>query len=55
MKYSLAVMALLSNTSAVELSKKNTEKFAEGMGRMEHMNESVTMKGPTKMDTFNYL
>jgi len=53
MKYSLAVMALLSNTSAVSLNKK--EKFAEGMGRMEHMNDSVTMKGPKKMDTFNYL
>ena len=51
MKYSLAVAALLGNVSAETLAKH----FAEGMGRMEHMNDSVTMKGNGKMDTFNYL
>jgi hypothetical protein len=53
MKYSLAIAALLGNVSAVALEKHS--QFAEGMGRMEHHGESITMKGNGKMDNFNYL
>jgi hypothetical protein len=49
MNKSFAIMALVMGASAVDL------KFAAGMGEDEWNGETITMKGPTKLEQYTHL